>query len=273
MARKGVDGGRGGRSRHPGVVSAAKKRSGPGTGFWVGVGLLVLLGVGALSWVATRPKAVAKTVDPTIKLKAEGYVMGSPTAPVEVIEFADFECPGCGQYATLTEPDVRTRLVNTGQVRLRYLDFPLDMHPNTWDASLAASCANDQGKFWEMHDLIFANQDKWNGEATRRPRGPLGDLAKSLSLDMNKYNSCMDAETHRAQIQANQQEGVRRQVSQTPTFVIGNKQLAGALPFDRFKLLVDSELVRAHADSANGAAAAAGAAKNGTQQKPASKGQ
>jgi protein-disulfide isomerase len=226
------------------VVTAAK-RGGPGTGFWIALGVVAVLGVGALSWSATRPKATATQIDPTLPaLKAEGYLLGSPTAPIEVIEFADFECPSCGQYATLTEPDVRTRLVNTGKVRMRYMDYPLPMHRNTWDASLAAACANEQGKFWEMHDLIFQNQDKWNGEATKRPRGPLGDLAQSLKLDMTKYNSCMDTEKYRAQVQANLKEAERRQVSQTPTFLIGDKLVPGAIPFDMFNKLIDDELAK-----------------------------
>lgn len=251
MARKGVDGGRA-RAGRPGAVSAAK-RGGPGRGFWIAIGMVAVVGIAALSWASMRPKTTARTIDPSLPaLKAEGYVMGNPSAPIEVIEFADFECPSCGQYAALTEPDVRTRLVNTGQVRVRYMDFPLDMHPNTWDASLAASCANDQGKFWEMHDQIFATQDKWNGEATKRPRGVLADLAKGLGLDMDKYNACMDAETHRAQIQANQAEGVRRQVGQTPTFLIGDQLIPGAIPFDQFKKIVDAQLakVKPTADSA-----------------------
>jgi protein-disulfide isomerase len=232
------------------VVSAAK-RGGPGRGFWIAITVIAVIGIGALSWQTSRPKSVATKIDPSMPpLKAEGYVLGSPTAPVEVIEFADFECPSCGQFATLTEPDVRTRLVNTGQVRIRFMDFPLAMHKNTWDASLAASCANEQGKFWEMHDQIFNNQDRWNGEATGRPRGPLADLAKGLGLDMTKYNACMDAETHRAQIAANQAEGERRQVGQTPTFIIGNKLIPGAIPFDEFKKAVDEAAKLAPAPAA-----------------------
>jgi protein-disulfide isomerase len=238
MAKKGVDGGRGG--RRPGVVTNVK-RGGPGRGFWVALGLITLLGIGTLSWVASRPKAQAVRVDPNLPpLKAEGYLRGSPNAPVEVIEFGDFECPSCGQFSALTEPDVVSRLVNTGQIRFRYIDFPLQMHKNTWDASLAAACANDQGKFWQMHDALFANQDRWNGEATSRPRGPIGDLAKAIGLDMTRYNACMDAETHRRQIQANLDEAVRRQVPSTPTFVFGDKMVPGALPYDKFKEYVDS---------------------------------
>jgi protein-disulfide isomerase len=209
------------------------------------LGAVAVLGIVALSWSATRPKVTATGIDPTLPaLKAEGYLLGSATAPVEVIEFADFECPGCGQFATLTEPDIRARLVNTGKIRMRYMDYPLPMHKNTWDASLAAACANEQGKFWEMHDLIFQNQDKWNGEATGRPRGPLRDLAQILQLDMTKYGTCMDAEKYRAQIQANLQEAERRQVTQTPTFIIGDKLIPGAIPFDMFNKLVDAELAK-----------------------------
>ena len=250
MAKKVEPKGRGTGNRAP-VVKAAR-RSGPGQGFWMAVAVVAVLGIGALSWVATRPKNVSSSaIDPSLPaMKAQGYVTGNPAAPVEIIEFADFECPSCGQYAALTEPDVRTRLVNTGKVRVRYLDFPLDMHKNTWAASLAAACANDQGKFWEMHDQIFATQDKWNGEATSNPRKVLQGLAQGLGLDMAKYGSCMEAESHRAQIQANQQEGLRRGVNSTPSFVIGDKLYPGALPFDEINKLVTAELAKSPTSAA-----------------------
>lgn len=239
----------GGRGRRPGVVTAAK-RAGPGRGFWIALGVLVLLGITGLSWMASRPKTQVSRLDPNLPaMKAEGYLLGSPTAPVEVIEFADFECPACGQYATITEPDVRTRLVNTGQVRMRYIDYPLPMHKNTWDASLAAACANDQGKFWEMHDALFANQDKWNGEATSRPRGPIADLAKSVGLDMTKYGACMDADTHRAKIQSHLAEAEKRQIQSTPTFVFNGLVVPSALPYDTFKKYVDDAMKSAPARS------------------------
>ncbi|CAN5793030.1 thioredoxin domain-containing protein [soil metagenome] len=235
-----------GTAGRPNIVKSAK-RGGPGRGFWMTMGLVAVMGVAALSWVASRPKTTASTIDPSLPpMKAEGYLIGSPSAPVEVVEYADFECPSCGQFATVTEPDVRTRLVNTGKIRVRFLDFPLPMHKNTWDASLAASCANDQGKFWEMHDQIFATQDKWNGEATSNPRKVLKGVADGLHLDLAKYGACMDAETHRPQIQANQQEGERRGVSSTPSFAIGGRIYPGALPFDRFNELVEAELAKPH---------------------------
>ena len=267
MARQGVDGGRG---RRPGVVTAAK-RSGPGRGFWVALAGIAIVGIIALAWVASRPKNQVSHIDPNLPaLKAEGYVLGSPTAPVEVVEFADFECPACGQYAVITEPQVRTELVNTGKVRIRYLDFPLEVHRNTWDASLAAACANDQGKFWEMHDALFANQDRWNGEATSRPRGPISDLAKGIGLDMNKYGACMDNDTHRAQIQASQREGERRQIGQTPTFIFNGTVVPGALPYDAFRKYVEEATKNAPARTDSTSAAAPAAAPTGSSTaKPA----
>ena len=266
MAKQRVDGGRG---RRPGVVKSAK-RGGPGRGFWLALGLAAILGLGALGYLTTRPKLTATTIDPNLPaLKAEGYVLGSASAPLEVIEFADFECPGCGQFATLTEPDVRTKYVNTGKVRMRFMDFPLPQHRNSWDASLAAACANDQGKFWEMHDLIFNNQDRWNTEATGRPRSVLSDLAKQVGLDMSKYDACMKADTHRAKVQAHLQEGERRHVQQTPTFIIGDKLYPGALPYDSFRKILDEELAKLPATTDSAAKGGATTAAADSAKAPA----
>jgi protein-disulfide isomerase len=271
MAKERMDRGRG---RRPGVV-AGSKRSGPGRGFWLALGLVAVLGLGALGYVASRPKVQTVQVDPNLPpMKAEGYLLGSPTAPIEVIEFADFECPGCGQFATITEPDVRTNLVNTGKIRIRFIDYPLPMHRNTWDASLAAACANDQGKFWEMHDQIFTNQDRWNGETTSRPRPILANMAKSLGLDMAKYNACMEAETHRAKVQSHLQEAERRGVNQTPSFLIGGSIVAGAIPYDTFKKLVDDAIAKAPAvadTSAKSAKAPAAEADSAAKPKTGAK--
>lgn len=224
----------------PAVVRATKNRN---QRFYALLGLVALVGVVFIGYQMTRPKASAIAVDPSTPLpKAEGYVLGNPEAPVQVIEFADFECPACGNFATITEPDVRKRLIETGKISLRFIDFPLPMHPNTWQASRAAACANEQGKFWEMHDQIFANQDRWNGIATKRPDGELQRLAKAVGLDEGKWASCYKAEKYLRNIQANQKEGERRGVGQTPTFIIGSKMLPGSLSYDSFKAYVDTAL-------------------------------
>jgi protein-disulfide isomerase len=250
-----------GRERGKGVVTAGRNKrkttdaghgSGRGgggggkRGFYLGLAVLAVAGIGTLSYLSTRRSDDVTTVDSTIApIPNQGHVMGSESAPLEIVEFADFECPACGSFATLTEPDIRERLVKAGTVRFRFMDFPLSMHANTWPAHRAAWCAGEQGKFWEMHDAIFQNQDRWNGEATRRPDGVLAGIARQVGVNMDQYDSCVRTRKYQAQIQANVDEAIRRGVGRTPTFYIGNKMVDGALPYDALKRHVDEALAQA----------------------------
>ena len=231
-----------------GTVGASSAR-GSGSGkrlFYIVLALLLIAGITALSYMASRPRNAVSQIDTTIApIPNQGHVIGSDSAPVEVVEFADFECPACGSFATLTEPDVRSRLVNTGLVRYRFLDFPLNMHRNTWPAHRAAWCAGEQNKFWEMHDAIFFNQDRWNGEATSRPDRALADLARPLALNMDQYTACVSSGKYDPQIRANVDVGVKRQVASTPTFLIGNTRVANAMSYDEFKRHFDEALAQA----------------------------
>ncbi len=210
---------------------------------------LTILGIvaagflGFIVYQANKPGPTARVLDPGTPLpEATGYVLGNADAPVTVLEFADFECPACGQFFTLTEPDVRTRLIETGQIVYKFFDYPLPMHKNTWPASHAAACANEQGKFWEMHDALFNTQDKWSGLATSRPKGILKGLAEQIGLDVGQWESCYDSEKYLESITANLREGERLLVGSTPTFVIGKRMVPGSISYDRFKAYVDSAL-------------------------------
>ena len=148
--------------------NTARNASTRPTGFYYVLGAVALIGASILGYSMMRKPAGAVATDAVTPVtpigKAEGYLMGKPDAPVKILEFADFECPGCGNFANVTEPDIRKRLIETGLASMTYYDFPLPQHKNTMGASNAAACAADQGKFWEMHDAIFAAQDQWNGE-------------------------------------------------------------------------------------------------------------
>jgi protein-disulfide isomerase len=217
--------------------------------FYVLLGAIALAAVAFISWQMSQATSSGViTIDPNTTLpEASGYLMGSATAPVQILEFADFECPACGSFATLTEPDVRKRLVETGQASFRFLDFPLPIHRNTWDASMAAACANEQGKFWEMHDQIFATQDQWNGDVTNRPKAVFSRLVRSLQLDEDQWDECYDSQKYKLNIAANMREGERRLVQSTPTFIIGDKLIPGALGFDQLRAYVDSAAAMAAA--------------------------
>ncbi len=205
------------------------------------IGIAGLAGIGyALS---RQPKAII--LDPSLPpMAAAGVVKGSPDALVEIVEFGDFECPACGYFAALTEPDVMNRLVATGEVRFRFMDYPLDIHPNAVAAHNAAACANDQGKFWEMHDQIYGNQDRWNSQATRTPKKVLKELAGSAGLDVRAWDSCYDSGRMLAQILANRREGERLRVGSTPTFIIGGQLYPRVLSYDEIKGYVNVEKIR-----------------------------
>lgn len=211
--------------------------------FWL-LGLIALIGVAALGYVATKPKSssvqVVETADTTNAGPSQGYLIGKVDAPVKIVEFADFECPSCGYWATVTEPDVRTRIINAGLANLTFYDFPLTQHRNTLAASNAAACADEQQKFWPMHDRLFQGQEEWNGEATDVPKAFFKRYATEVGLDVSKWEACFDARKYQKRISANLADGMRRAVGSTPTFIIGNKMYPGARSFDEIKRLVDS---------------------------------
>jgi protein-disulfide isomerase len=205
--------------------------------------VLVVLAVGGAAIfykVQNKPKPI-ELAPGTALPAAEGHLRGDPNAPITIMEFADFECPGCGQFAALQGPDVKARIIDAGLANFRFYDFPLtSIHQNTLAAHLAASCAEDQGKFWEMHDKLFAGQMDWSTQATTNPRKFFDVYAGEIGLDMAAYNNCFDSQKNLPKIQANAAAGTERGVSSTPTLVIGNKVYAGGLTYDRIKQLVDS---------------------------------
>jgi protein-disulfide isomerase len=225
------------------TVRNSRQSNRPKAFFWL-LGVIALIGVAALGYVATKPKSssvqTAETTDTTNAGPSQGYLIGKVDAPVKIVEFADFECPSCAGWATVTEPDVRTRIINAGLANLTYYDFPLTQHRNTVAASNAAACADDQGKFWQMHDRLFQAQDEWNGEATEAPKPFFQRYAREIGLDVPKWEACYDARKYQKRIAANLADGLRRGVNSTPTFIIGNRLYPGMRSYDEMKRLIDS---------------------------------
>ena len=218
-------------------------------GFYIALALVAVVGIGALIALSRRGGNAVKPLDPNLKpVASSGYTLGSPNAPVEVLEFADFECPACAVFANVTEPDVRAKLVNTGLIRVRFFDFPInEVHRNSVVASRAAACANESGKFWEMHDLLFMNQDRWSTEATSKPGALMQDFAKQIGLDGAKFSECLESGRHDAEIAGHRDEATKFKVGSTPSFVIGGNLVEGAMPYDEFKRHVDDALAKAKA--------------------------
>lgn len=209
-------------------------------GFYLALAAVAIIGAGILVYQITKPAVSIPAnvaVLPADTAGFRGYVLGSDSAPVEIVEYGDYQCPGCANFDIVTLPDVKERLVATGKARFVYRDFPLDrIHPHARLAAHAAACADEQGKYWQMHDLLFQGQPDWSsGNAERIIRG----YAQAASLDMARYSECMESARYAGRIQASYEEGVALGVGGTPQFLIGGRIYEG-MGYDAMRRLVDS---------------------------------
>ena len=160
---------------------------------------------------------------------------GPADAPVTVIEFSDFQCPFC---ARVNPTLAKLQQAYPGKVRIVFRDLPLAMHKNAAVAAEAAHCAHDQGKFWEMHDRMFANQQKLTAPE-------LKEHAAALGLDGTAFNQCLDSGKYTAEVRRDADEAARLGLSGTPAFFINGRLLTGAQPFENFAQVVEEELATA----------------------------
>jgi protein-disulfide isomerase len=168
-----------------------------------------------------------------------GYYLGKPDAPVVITEYADYQCPACQDFDVVQFPDVVRQLIETGQVRWRYRDFPLDgPHRSARLAQHSAACANDQERYWQQHALLYQGQGKWSRED--EPSGTFRGYAKQIGLDVAAYDACMISAKYAGRIQASYNEGIAVGVASTPTFLIGGRLYEGVQNSDKLKRLADS---------------------------------
>jgi protein-disulfide isomerase len=190
-----------------------------------------------LAELKAKHKTTVSLRPPVVEVAAAGRPArgGGPNAPVTIIEFSDYQCPFCKR----AEESVEKVMKEYGdKVRLVFRDFPLPMHPQARPASEAAACANDQGKFWEYHAKLFANQ-------SALADANLKAYAKDLGLDAAKFDKCVADKKHAKKVEEDIAEGSKVGVTGTPAFFINGRMLSGAQPFEKFKEVIDDELANA----------------------------
>lgn len=171
---------------------------------------------------------------PKLNVAVDGFpTWGNASAPVTVVEFSDFQCPYCARAVPAIEQIKKE--YGPDKVKVVFRDMPLPNHPRANPASNAAHCANEQGKFWEMHNMLFENQAKLEDK-------DLKDYAAKLGLDAAKFASCYDTKKYQATIDKSRKEAESIGISATPSFVINGSLLQGAQPFPRFKEKIDRVL-------------------------------
>jgi protein-disulfide isomerase len=195
----------------------------------------------------TTPPERKETPVPTAPISISGAAKkGSKDAQIAIVEFSDFQCPYCGRFFKETLPEVQKTYVATGKAVIAFRHLPLsNIHPFALKAAQAAECANQQGKFWEMHDSLFADQQHLDAP-------DLSKRAKTLGLDMEKFDACTAAGPSTGRVQQDQIIARGLQLSATPAFLIGTiqadgsvkvaKVIPGAQPFAVFKGVVDGLL-------------------------------
>jgi protein-disulfide isomerase len=157
---------------------------------------------------------------------------GPASAPVEIVEFSDFQCPFCLR----AHPTVDEVLKTYGdRVRFVYRHYPLPGHPNARPAAEAAECAAEQGKFWPYHDKLFATQ-------SRLSDADLKQSAAELGMDASKFNACVDSHKYAAKVDTDLRAGQEAGVDGTPAFFINGRLISGAQPYENFKKVIDEEL-------------------------------
>jgi protein-disulfide isomerase len=203
---------------------------------------IAVIGLGALGYLLLRPATVSIPANVVIQASDtsgfRGYLRGSDQAPVEITEFADYQCPFCQTFATLQMPTIDERLIKTGRVRWRYRDFPLQQHSFARLAAHSAACADEQGKYWDQHDRIYEGQSDWAGARNAGPT--FRNYARASGLDLGRYDACMKAGKYAGRIQASYNEGIQLGVGSTPTLLVGGRLYRGRFDSDAIINLVDS---------------------------------
>jgi protein-disulfide isomerase len=190
---------------------------------------------------SARATAAATGPDSTLLKRADhARIEGSASAPVWVIEVSDFQCPFCRQFHDESYGELKRAYVDSGKVRLAYVNFPLSMHRNAYAASEAAMCAAAQEKFWPMHDALFTTQKQWEGLAA--PQQLFDSLAAAQGVDLASFRKCVSGHLTKPLIDADIDRATKQGVESTPTFLIGGMMVTGAQPLANFRHAIDSAL-------------------------------
>ncbi len=201
-------------------------------------------GEGGIPFWATAEGLTPDPGRPGFTLAGDQY-RGNPDAPIAIVEFSDFQCPFCLRHVTETQPALDEEFIDTDKVFWVFKHFPLNIHPQAPAAAAASECAADQGKFWEMHELLFANVESWS---ISNPNPELSRLAGEAGLDVAAFDECLPKNETLARVQSDMADGAPF-VQGTPTFIVlfngEGRIIPGALPADQFSQALNEILALA----------------------------
>lgn len=170
-------------------------------------------------------------------------ILGNNDAKVTVVIFSDFQCPFCKRYFDDSHSQLNEEYVKTGKVKLAFRHYPLtSIHPNAQKSGEAAECANEQGKFWDYHDLLFKNQEAWSQLSGEAITTAFTDYAGELSLNTEQFRTCLETDKFQQAVVDDTTAGTNVQVDGTPTFFINGYRIVGAVPYAEIKQAIEDAL-------------------------------
>jgi protein-disulfide isomerase len=179
----------------------------------------------------------------TLPLRPKEAAMGSDSAPVTLVEYSDFQCQYCAVFRTKVFPRIKTKFIDTGKVRFIHRHLPLSFHKNAKSAAQATVCAGDQGRYWDLSDLLFSRASCLDCQGVM-------EFSKALDLDRKKFEGCMTSNAHLAEIEQDIESAGRLEIEGTPSFVLGATKgstvdgivLRGIMPFAEFETHINAVL-------------------------------
>lgn len=215
----------------------ASKKTRTGKIIWLTVlcGAVVLIG-----WNIARNKPAQESVDP-MAIRTEDRTKGPANATVTLIEYSDYQCPACAAYFPVIK---QLQEAFPNDLNIVFRDFPLtQIHNNALAAAYAAEAAGNQGKYWEMHDILFARQGSW--ASLSNPKDTFTDYARELGLNIDLFTTDMTSDAVQNQVASDQKLGTRLRIQSTPTFYLNGTKLQNPQGLEPFKALVQEALDRA----------------------------
>jgi protein-disulfide isomerase len=183
--------------------------------------------------------AVTALSAPEITAPRDGLTLGDPNAPVQIVEYGDYQCPYCAISNNEFFQPLLNEYINAGKVHFTYVPMSF-LGDESKDAVEAALCANDQGKFWEMHETIYLNHNGENQGAYSRAR--LDTMAENIGLNMDQFKSCMDSSQHQGEVDNYANMATQAGVTSTPTFVFNNGEPQGWASWENMKAQIDAAI-------------------------------
>lgn len=212
-------------------------------GTWGAIALIILVsifGLIKLASISEKPSQQQATTQVPIEITPDDIIIGTESAQVTIVEYADFQCPACAAYHPIV-----TQILEEydGQVRLVYRFFPLvQIHKNAMPAAQAGYAAHQQGKFAQMSDALYTNQEAWQGQSFDEAKQTFFSYAQQLGLDMDQFAADFEADATTNLITKQMREGADKGVSSTPTFIIDGEKITNPAGYDAFKSIIEEKL-------------------------------